>query len=176
MRFLLHTLTLVLLPAALSAQFLPPSSSIFERDGVVIPVYENFDALAPLFDQRSDTTVIINFWATWCAPCVEELPYFEELTRDHGTRKIRVILVSLDFRKQLTNRLLPFLQKRQMQSTVVVLVDPDANGWIDRVDSSWSGAIPATLIFNATRREFREQTFSREELQSLVNSFTGIQE
>ena len=158
---------------SVTAQQLPPASSMLEAQGVEIPVYEGFESLAPLFDQRSDTTYIVNFWATWCAPCVEELPYFEELTRDRGEKKYRVILVSLDFRKQLEKRLLPFVKERALRSTVVVLDDPDANAWIDRIDAAWSGAIPATLVFNATRREFREQTFTREELFSLVESFTG---
>lgn len=158
---------------SVTAQQLPPASTTVESKGLTIPVYKGFESLAPLFDQRSDTTYIINFWATWCAPCVEELPYFEELTRDRGEKKYRVILVSLDFRKQLEKRLLPFVKERALRSTVVVLDDPDANAWIDRIDAAWSGAIPATLVFNATRREFREQTFTREELFSLVESFTG---
>jgi thiol-disulfide isomerase/thioredoxin len=155
------------------AQMLPPASSVIEHEGIVVPLYESFEALAPLFDRKSDTTMIVNFWATWCAPCVEELPYFEELTRERGERKYRIILVSLDFRKQLLRRLMPFLKAREMTSTVVVLDDADANAWIDRVDESWSGAIPATLVFNAARREFHEQSFTREELHSIVDSFTG---
>lgn len=159
-----------------TAQQLPPASTQLEAQGLAIPVYEGFESLAPLFEQRGDTTYIVNFWATWCAPCVEELPYFEELTRDRGEKKYRVILVSLDFRKQLEKRLLPFVKERGLRSTVVVLDDPDANAWIDRIDAAWSGAIPATLVYNARRREFREQTFTREELFSLVESFTGTTE
>lgn len=157
----------------LRAQQLPPASAMLERDGIAIPIYEGFETLAPLFDARGDTTVIVNFWATWCAPCVEELPYFEELTRDRGDAPYQVILVSLDFRKQLERRLLPFMRERDLRSTVVVLDDADANSWIDRIDPAWSGAIPATLVFNAQRREFREQTFTREELFSLIDSFVG---
>ncbi|MDX9759816.1 MAG: TlpA disulfide reductase family protein [Bacteroidota bacterium] len=157
----------------LMAQQLPPASSMLERDGTAIPIYEGFETLAPLFHARGDTTVIVNFWATWCAPCVEELPYFEELTRDRGDAPYQVILVSLDFRTQLERRLLPFVRERNIRSTVVVLDDADANAWIDRIDPAWSGAIPATLVFNAQRREFREQTFTREELFSLIDSFVG---
>lgn len=168
----LSVLPLVLAPSV-AAQSLPPATSVLERDGVTIPIYSGFESLAPLFEARGDTTRIVNFWATWCAPCVEELPYFEELTRDRGDRPYQVILVSLDFRKQLERRLLPFIRERELRSTVVVLDDADANAWIDRIDPAWSGAIPATLVFNAHRREFREQTFTREELHSLIDSFTG---
>lgn len=166
----------MLFPVLLAAQRLPDASAYIEGEGLRIPLYEDFDALAPLFEASGDTTVVVNFWATWCAPCVEELPHFEELTRTRGSRKLRVILVSLDFRRQWEKRLLPFIRKNDLRSTVVVLDDADANAWIDRVDPAWSGAIPATMVFNATRREFREKSFTREELNTLIDSFTGTQE
>jgi thiol-disulfide isomerase/thioredoxin len=115
---------------------------------------------------------VVNFWATWCAPCVEELPYFEELTREYADKPLRVLLVSLDFRRQLERRLLPFLKNNDIQSRVVVLDDADANAWIDKVDPSWSGAIPATLFYQGERRLFKEQTFTRDELFQLVQTFT----
>jgi len=65
------------------------------------PIYERFEDLAPIFAQQNDTTYVINFWATWCAPCVKELPYFETLTKKYADQKVKVILVSLDFSKQL---------------------------------------------------------------------------
>ncbi|MBR9975001.1 MAG: TlpA family protein disulfide reductase [Bacteroidetes bacterium] len=158
------------------AQALPPPTATVSGEGLTLPVYEGFEALAPLFASAGDTTLIVNFWATWCAPCVEELPYFEELTRQRGDAPYRVVLVNLDFRRQLQRRLLPFVKDRALQSTVVVLDDPDANAWIDRVDPEWSGAIPATLVFNKWKREFREQSFTRDELQTLIHSFTGSTE
>lgn len=178
------SLALVLLMTALlsapimplRAQALPPPTATVSGEGLTLPVYEGFESLAPLFASAGDTTLIVNFWATWCAPCVEELPYFEELTRERGDATYRVILVSLDFRRQLQRRLLPFVKERALQSTVIVLDDPDANAWIDRVDSEWSGAIPATIVFDRRKREFREQSFTRDELQTLIQSFTGSTE
>lgn len=141
------------------------------QDGLrSVPIYD-FDGLQPLLRAQNDTTYVVNFWATWCAPCVEELPYFEALTKEKTDKPLRVLLVSLDFRKQLTSRLLPFLKRFDIQSRVVVLDDPDANSWIDKVDPSWSGAIPATLVFRGDKRVFREQTFTRDELFQLVESF-----
>ncbi|MBR9979282.1 MAG: TlpA family protein disulfide reductase [Bacteroidetes bacterium] len=173
---LVFTIIAFFAPLPLEAQTLPPPSSMLEGGESPVPVYEGFDALAPLLDYRGETTIVLNFWATWCAPCVEELPYFEEITREYDVRDVRVILVNLDFRGQLEKRLLPFIKKHELRSEILVLDDPDANAWIDRVDPAWSGAIPATVIYNADRRAFYEQSFTREELQTLVSSFTGTQE
>lgn len=123
------------------------------------PVYNNFDELAYIFEQQNDTTYLINFWATWCKPCVEELPYFEQLTKKYQDKKVKVILVSLDFKKQLETKLLPFIKKHQLQSEVLVLLDTNENEWLDKVDPSWSGAIPATLIYRNDKRAFYEASF-----------------
>ena len=72
------------------------------------PIYENFEELAFIFQQQNDTTYVINFWSTWCAPCVKELPYFEQVNQKYTNRKVKVILVSLDFPKQLETKLKPF--------------------------------------------------------------------
>lgn len=154
----------------LRAQMLPEPTRILTSDEHAVPVYRGFESMAPLVERRPDTLHVINFWATWCAPCVKELPYFEELTQEEGDRPLKVVLVSLDFRKQLESRLLPFLKERDIVSRVVVLDDPDANSWIDRVHPSWSGAIPATLFLRGEMRLLREQTFTRTELHSLVDS------
>ena len=137
-----------------------------------IPVYENFDGLAPLFEQQNDTTYVINFWATWCKPCVEELPYFERLHEAFDGEKLRVVLVSLDFERDLETKLKTFVEERGLQSDVLVLLDGNYNNWIDRVDTEWGGAIPVTVVYNAQRREFvGQQLPGYEELRHLVEGF-----
>lgn len=134
-----------------------------------IPVYENFAALAPLFHKQTDTTYVINFWATWCKPCVEELPYFEKLHAEFQGEKVRIILVSLDFPRQLESKLAPFIEKHNLQSEVMVLADVRQNEWIDQVDPQWSGAIPVTIIYKADQRRFvGEQFAGYEELAAIV--------
>lgn len=136
------------------------------------PIYERYEDLAPIFEQQNDTTYVINFWATWCAPCVKELPYFEELTTKYANEKVKVILVSLDFSKQLETKLKPFLAKNKLQSEVLVLIDPDANSWVDKVNPKWSGAIPATVVYKGDKNEFYEKSFeSFEELEEVITLF-----
>lgn len=125
-----------------------------------LTTYDKFDEVEYIFNYENDTTYVINFWATWCGPCVKELPYFEDLPeKDTDGNPIKVILVSLDFKNQLETRLLPYLNKNNIQSEVIFLRDSKYNDWIDRVDPEWSGSIPITVIYNNKGRVFLEREF-----------------
>lgn len=134
-----------------------------------IEVYD-FKQLETFFSSNSEATVVVNFWATWCKPCVKELPYFEALQKNHK-EDVKVILVSLDFPDKLESQLIPFIKKNDLQSQVILLNDPYENEWIPKVDSSWSGAIPATLIIDKNKRTFYEQPFTEEELEKEILKF-----
>ena len=84
----------------------------------------SYAELKPLLNQSDDKIYIVNFWATWCAPCVKELPYFEALNK---RKDIEVLLVSLDFPKHKQSRLLPFITKNKLQSRIVLLDEADEN-------------------------------------------------
>lgn len=135
-----------------------------------IPVLD-FEALEPLLHQKNDTTYIINFWATWCKPCVKELPAFEKINEKYADKKVKVILVSLDFPNQLETRLTPFIKKHDIQSKVVFLSDGNANTWIPKVSEKWSGSIPATIIYNKNSRTFHEGSYTYAELEKELASF-----
>ncbi len=119
----------------------------------------------------ANKTYVINFWATWCAPCVKELPYFETLNTNYSNKNVEVILVSLDFPRQIETKLKPFLKKKALKSEVVVLDDVDANTWIPKVNKDWSGAIPATLIYNKNKKAFYERSFNYQELENELKQF-----
>lgn len=131
----------------------------------------DFEAFEPFLKQNDDKTYVINFWATWCKPCVEELPYFEKVNQEWKEKNVEVLLVSLDFPKHIDTKVIPFLKKNNISSKVVLLDDPDQNAWIPKIDSSWSGAIPATIIYNKSGMKFYEQPFTYEELSQEINSF-----
>ena len=128
----------------------------------------DYNELTPLLQQKGDMVYVVNFWSTWCAPCVKELPYFEALNQQQD---VEILLVSLDFPKHKASRLIPFLIENDRKSKVLLLDDEDENTWINAIDPSWSGALPATLIYTQQKRGFYEQSFSQNELQQLISSF-----
>ncbi len=133
--------------------------------------YQTFDEIEPIFNRQSDTTYIINFWATWCKPCIEELPYFEDIQKNFADDKVKVILVSLDFEKDVETRLVPFLEERQLQSDVALLLDGKYNDWIDKVEESWDGAIPVTLLYNKENKRFHgKQLANYDQLEAMLES------
>ena len=73
-------------------------------------VYDSMPQLESRIENAKDTTLVINFWATWCKPCIEELPCFEELRERYIGQNVLVILVSLDFKSQLEKKFIPFLK------------------------------------------------------------------
>lgn len=130
----------------------------------------DFDGFKPYLEKNNDTLYIINFWATWCAPCIKELPYFQRIHNDYADGKVKVLLVSLDFKRQLESRVIPFIEKNKVTAEVILLSDPDSNKWINKVDTSWSGSIPATVFRKGKRQVFFEKEFTNQELEQVVKS------
>jgi thiol-disulfide isomerase/thioredoxin len=159
----------LLLFSSLSAQESSGSPGLTIKD---IPVYPSFDDMEYVLDYNNDTTYIVNFWATWCKPCVEELPYFEKAFRAYENKPVKFIMVSLDFKKQLESKLVPFLNARPDMPSTIVLLDQDGNTWIPKVTDEWDGAIPVTLFYKGNKRKFIGHSFeSYDEISTIIDSF-----
>ena len=166
-------LILLLLITLYSCKEQPKELSKFNENDTV-EVY-NFAELESFLNSTSDKIFIINFWATWCKPCVKELPYFQELHDTYKYENVKVILVSLDFPDTFESQLIPFIEKKKITPQVILLDDPDENTWIPKIDESWSGALPATLIYSNNKRAFYEQSFTKESLFKEIEKFIKIE-
>ncbi len=130
-----------------------------------------YEELMEQFRKNDDVLYVVNFWATWCVPCVAELPEFLEVNRAlRDNPKFKMYLVSLDMPSKM-QVLLDFIQKENIDAEVILLDDAKRmNTWIPAFDSSWSGAIPATIMYhNAEPVYFIEGTLSQEELNNQIN-------
>ena len=136
-----------------------------------IEVYK-IDNLLNRIHNNSDTTYIVNFWATWCKPCVAELPDFERIDSIYNKQKIKILLMSLDFKEDLNSKLKPFIVKRKFKSECIILDEANGNDFINKISKSWSGAIPATLITNQNKqiKEFYEKKISYNFLSERLNA------
>lgn len=118
-------------------------------------------------EQKKDELVIYNFWATWCKPCVEEMPYFEKLNANYAGKNVKVVFVSLDF-KSKHQKVVEFVAKKGLKAEVILLNAPDYNAWIDKVSTDWSGAIPATFVLKGDEHKFHEGSFTYEQLEQFI--------
>jgi len=145
----------------------PKEVAVAEKTKSTIPVL-NFEEFEAYITKNDHKTHIVNFWATWCAPCVKELPYFEAVHKKYADQNVEVLFVSLDFNLKKLNS---FLKKHPLTASQVLLDDPDQNTWIPKISKTWSGAIPATIIYNKDHRKFYERSFTQEELEQELQSF-----
>ncbi len=134
-----------------------------------IPVYKVEDLMKRT--ANADTLYIINFWATWCGPCVKELPEFHKLYESNKERPVKLLMVSLDFKEDYQKKLPSFIRKKKMQQEVVWLNEPLPNEFIPKIEPQWQGSIPATLILYGKNeyRGFFEGTITASKIQLLID-------
>lgn len=131
-----HIFLLVLLSIVISAASAQPATTIKLKD------------IQQLISSSSEKVKVINFWATWCAPCVKEMPLFEKLNDEN--KNVEVTLVSMDYDLDPNpEKVYRFVTRKNLKSKVLILAEANPNDWIDKIDKSWSGALPATLIINS---------------------------
>lgn len=163
-----YSLFLVLIFAFLSCNIKSPEKND------VIEIIEDFSLLQERLDSDTTKTWVVNFWATTCPPCIREMPHFKELQAQHNTDDIKVLLVSLDSPRSHEKRVVPFIKKHNIIPEVMHLTDDNFSAWTDKIDPSWFGALPATLIINGKKRHFKFGMYeSKEELDDAVSSVQG---
>ena len=152
---------LILIIICLSSSYV-----VSAQNSVEIIKYTDLDKLM----QKDDGIYVINFWASWCGPCVVEMPYFETLANDFRINNVKVVFISLDFKRDL-EIVKRFVENKKINSPVYILDEPDYDSWIDKVSIKWSGSIPATLISQGNKKEFYEQSFDYQTLTEKIKHF-----
>lgn len=134
-----------------------------------IPIM-TFRDFEPKLYPSNDSVYVINFWATWCKPCIEELPALLQAHRTYKDHRLRLLLISLDFKSQYEKKLIPFIKDNNIDADVILLDAPNYNEWIPRVNKKWNGSIPATLIVHAPTktRYFFERPINFDELDQII--------
>jgi thiol-disulfide isomerase/thioredoxin len=135
--------------------------------------YIKIPELEKILNNPENKLFVVNLWATWCAPCVRELPGFEKAAKDYDPARVKFILVSLDFPSEVQKKLLPFLKKNNISLDVRVMTDMDYNSWIDKIDPGWQGNIPSTLFFNNKKkaRYFHPGELTGPELRKIIDQY-----
>lgn len=98
--------------------------------------------------RNSDHPLVISFWATWCSPCVEEIPYLQEGVAQFKDQKVELVLVSLDFPRDYPKNIDSFIKKKNFDATFYWLDESNADYFCPKIDPRWDGGIPANLFIN----------------------------
>ena len=125
--------------------------------------------LQAIINTPSDKVQVINFWATWCAPCVKEVPFFERLNQEN--KAVDVTLVSMDYDLDPNpEKVYRFIARKKLQSKVVILTEKNPHDWIYKIDKTWNGALPATLVLNTKtgKRKFIQKELHEGDLEKLI--------
>lgn len=131
------------------------------------------EGLIEALHKKNDTLYVVNFWATWCMPCVKELPYFVSTLKEMSGKPVRLVLVSLDTEDGLQTKVIPFLKRERFVAQHYLLNDNGRmNEWIPKFSADWDGAIPATALYkNGEQLRFTQGTLSRQELRSQIDTY-----
>ena len=135
------------------------------------PKVAKLEELQKLLKTRSEKIQVINFWATWCGPCVKEMPLIEKVGQERADVHITLVSMDLDLDDN-PDKVLRFVERKSIKSDVLILDAPDPNSWIDKIEKQWNGSLPATIVINTKtgKRAFAGKELKEGELESLIES------
>ena len=96
----------------------------------------------------SDHPLVISFWATWCTPCLHEIPWLQDAVEKQREKNVEYLLVSLDFTEAYPKKIVHFIKQRNFNATFFWLDETNADHFCPKIDEKWSGGIPANLFVN----------------------------
>jgi peroxiredoxin len=140
-----------------------------------VEVVDTAGLVRVLEQARGKDVVVVNFWATWCPPCVKEMPVFVELYRTYASKGVRLVSVSVDHPDTLVDRVQPFVKTHALPFPVYVLSDRSPDNVDKALGVDWGGAVPATFVFDAAGRLKKAwfEDITAREVRAVVESARG---
>ena len=125
--------------------------------------------------KNADKPTVFNFWATFCKPCIEEIPYFQQIVKKYEKEGVKLVLVSLDL-PEAYSKIRTFAAKRKFTAPIFYLDETNADLFCPAVDKSWSGVIPASLFVNNKTgyRVFYEEQLGKKQLENEIRKMVSV--
>jgi thiol-disulfide isomerase/thioredoxin len=134
------------------------------------------DQVVKAFSKKNDTVYVVNFWATFCKPCIEEIPDFIRIVKKYEKQKVKLMLVSLDLPSFYPAKIAAFAKKNNYTGAQIIwLNETNADIFCPMIDKSWSGAIPSTIIVNNKTgyRKFTEDQIKPADFEASIKAAIG---
>ncbi|MBL0183317.1 MAG: TlpA family protein disulfide reductase [Chitinophagaceae bacterium] len=127
------------------------------------------------YTKNNDTVYVVNFWATFCKPCIAEIPDFIQIVKKYEKQKVKLVLVSLDLPSYYPAKIAAFAKKNNYNTRVVWLNETNADHFCPVIDKKWSGSIPSTIVVNNKTgyRKFTEGEMGAADFEAMVKEGIG---
>ena len=147
----------------------------FKLDAQEISPLRSTDDLDDIKKSTSGKVTLVNIWASWCKPCVEEFPDLVKLYRDYKDKGFTLVFISVDSKDEIKEKVIPFLEKHKVDFTTYYVDFKSMDDFINYFDKNWEGAIPSTYIYGKNGKlaqKFignRDYEYFEKEIQKLLN-------
>ncbi|MBN1397578.1 MAG: TlpA family protein disulfide reductase [Bacteroidetes bacterium] len=115
--------------------------------------YVDESGIRSLTANRNGKILLLNVWATWCPPCVEEFPDLVKLANDINNSKYEIIGISVDDPGDADGKVIPFIKRYRVPFKIYIANAKNQEDLMNTFNVSWNGAIPATFFYNTAGRQ-----------------------
>ncbi|GEM_PF-2937044 len=114
-----------------------------------LSVVKNETELQQLLSAQKGRVTLVNLWATWCKPCIHEMPALEKLHQNYQNKGVKIIALSLDELAKADSLVLPYWKSKGFSMDYYVIGTEDPSTIINKIDPLWLGVIPTSFLFNS---------------------------